>query len=244
MKWFIGLLVWLYPASWRQRYRTEFDALLEEIKPGWHDFFDVFKEALEMHLTIGMLGKHVAVFGVAGALLAAALSFTLRDKYRSEARVTLQNEQGQAAALEGYRAELERLARKALGRDSLMTIIEKQHLYESQRANKSMDEVVEKMRSDIRVVLRSPTSFEVSFDYADGAQAQQTTIDLVGRLIEGHLQFADTSPMRFRLNAAPSRPQTALGPNRAAITAFGLGTGLFVGATVAWFRRLRAQDIV
>src|SRR5947207_15671906 len=113
MKWFVGLLVWLYPASWRQRYRIEFDALLEEIKPGWRDFSDVLKGALEMHLTIGMLGKHVAVFGVAGALLAAALSFTLRDKYRSEALVTLQNEEGQAAALEAYRAELEQLVHTA-----------------------------------------------------------------------------------------------------------------------------------
>src|ERR1700674_5064171 len=113
MKWLMWLIVWLYPASWRHRYRTEFDALLEDISPGWRDFFDVFKGALEMHMTIGMLGKRVAVFGVAGALLAAALSFTMRDKYISEALVTVQNAEGQAAAADSYKGELEQLVRRA-----------------------------------------------------------------------------------------------------------------------------------
>lgn len=114
MKWLIRLIVWLYPLSWRHRYRREFDALLEDIRPGWRDFLDVLKGALEMHLTMGMLGKRVAVFGLAGALLAAALSFTLRDKYLSVGFVTVQNTARQAAAPEAYHSELEQLVRKVL----------------------------------------------------------------------------------------------------------------------------------
>src|SRR5437879_13906613 len=94
MKWLIQLIVCLYPASWRHRYRVELDALLEDIRPGWRDFLDVFIGALEMRMAMGTLGKRVAVLGVAGALLAAPLSFTVRDKYLSEALVTVQNAEG------------------------------------------------------------------------------------------------------------------------------------------------------
>ena len=102
-----------------------------------------------MHLTMGMLGKRVAVFGLAGALLAAALSFTLRDKYLSEALVTVRNAEGQAG-------ELEQLVRKALNRDSLIGIIEKQHLYERERASTPIDAVIDKMRSNISIRCTKP----------------------------------------------------------------------------------------
>jgi len=92
-----------------------------------------------MHMTIGMLGKRVAVFGVAGALLAAALSLTMRDKYISEALVTVQNAEGHPAVLQSYRGELEPLVRRALNRDSLIGIIEKRHLYERERVDTSID---------------------------------------------------------------------------------------------------------
>src|SRR2546429_1070429 len=49
MKWLIRLTVCLYPASWRHRYRTEFDALLEDITPHGRDFLDVFRSARNAH---------------------------------------------------------------------------------------------------------------------------------------------------------------------------------------------------
>jgi len=82
MKRFIRLLVWLYPGCWRRRYRTEFEALLEDIRSGWQDLFNVIRGALEMRMTIGKLGISAAIFGIAGGLVAAALSFTIQNKYR------------------------------------------------------------------------------------------------------------------------------------------------------------------
>ena len=35
------LAVRLYPSWWRQRYETEFEALLDEMKPGWRDILNV-----------------------------------------------------------------------------------------------------------------------------------------------------------------------------------------------------------
>jgi len=234
MKQLIRLIVWLYPLSWRHRYRREFDALLADIRPGWRDFLDVLKGALEMHMTMGMLGKRVAVFGLTGALLAAALSFTLRDKYLSEALVTVSNAAGQAG-------ELEQLVLRALNRDSLIGIIEKQHLYERERMGEPIDAVIDKMRSNITIRLRSPTALEVSFAYPDALRAQNATTDLLGRLIEENA--ASSISTILRLNAPPSM-QGPIWPNRAVITGLGLGAGVFMGALAACLRRPKNQVVV
>jgi hypothetical protein len=214
MKWLMRLIVWLYPASWRHRYGTEFDALLEDIRPGWPDLFDVFKGALEMYMTIGMLGRRVAVFGVAGALLAAAFSLTTRDKYISEALVTVQNAEGQAAAAESHRGELGHLVHRALNRDSLIGIIEKRHLYERERVNTPMDTVIDKMRSDITFRLKSPSALEVSFAYIDPVRAQTATSDLTGKLIEEnlHVTYSPSSSTILRINAPRACRTRLFGP--------------------------------
>ncbi len=36
----------LYPAAWRKRYEVEFDALLEDVEPGWRALFDIIEERL------------------------------------------------------------------------------------------------------------------------------------------------------------------------------------------------------
>jgi hypothetical protein len=64
------ILTWLaarlYPAWWRRRYGAEYDALLEEIRPGWRDLLSVLTGALMMQMrTVNVLA---AVCGVIGAL--------------------------------------------------------------------------------------------------------------------------------------------------------------------------------
>jgi hypothetical protein len=244
MKRLIRLIVWLYPLSWRHRYRRELDALLEDIRPGWRDFLDVFKGALEMHMTMGMLGKRVAVFGLGGALLAAALSFTLRDKYLSVGFVTVQNTASQASAPEAYHSELEQLVRKVLNRGSLIGIIEKQHLYERERIDKPLDTVLDRMRSDITIRLKNRTALEVSFAYPDAVSAQNATSDLLSKLIEENVGPNHTSSIStMRLNAPPSM-QGPIWPNRAVITGLGLGAGVFMGALVACLRRPKSQAVI
>ena len=243
MKWLIRLTVRLYPASWRHRYRTEFDALLEDITPRGRDFLDVFKGALEMHITTGTLGKHVAVFGLAGALLAAALSFTLRDKYVSVGLVTVEKAAGQPEALEANRTELEQLVHRVLNRDSLIGIIDKQHLYESERLHAPIDTVIDKMRSDISIHLQSPEAFEVSFVYPDAVRVKNVTSDLLGKLIDENARPKDNSSTStiLRVNAPPSMPDP-IWPNRPVLTSLGLGAGLLMGLAVAWVRRPKINE--
>jgi hypothetical protein len=242
MKWLIRLTVRLYPASWRHHYRTEFDALLEDIKPRGRDFLDVFAGALKMHMTTGTLGKHVTVFGLAGALLAAALSFTLQDKYISVAVVTMQNAAGQTGALKANRTELEQLVHRVLDRDSLTGITENQHLYEHERAD-TPESVLDRMRSDITIRLKSPTALEVSFAYPEAARAQNVTSDLLGKLIDENARPKTNSSTSaiFRVNAPPSMP-LPFWPNRRVLTSLGFGAGLLMGLAVAWVRRPKINE--
>jgi TonB-like protein len=44
----------LYPATWRDRYAAEFDALLDDISPSLGDLFDVVADVLRVHMTTSM----------------------------------------------------------------------------------------------------------------------------------------------------------------------------------------------
>ncbi|MBI2680819.1 MAG: hypothetical protein HYX25_07420 [Candidatus Solibacter usitatus] len=233
MKRLIRSIVRLYPARWRDRYRTEFDALLDDMSLSWRDLFDVLKGALTMRMSMATLGKSVAAFGVAGALLAGALSFTLRDRYRSEAFLV--------AGRKVEPPELAQFVRMSLSRDSLIGIMEKQHLYARERAKESMDDIIVKMRRDISIAIQGPSSFEVSFDYPDPAQAQQTNAALIGRLMDESVTAGFAG---LRAIEKPSTPQSPNWPNRTVITGLGLNAGILMGAIVAWARRPKTKPVV
>jgi hypothetical protein len=49
MKRWVALAARLYPAAWRARYGQEFEALLEDLEPGWRELADVAGGAVIMH---------------------------------------------------------------------------------------------------------------------------------------------------------------------------------------------------
>jgi len=104
-----------------------------------------------------------------------------------------------------------------------------------------IDAVIDKMRSNITIRLRSPTALEVSFAYQDALRAQNATTDLLGRLIEENA--ASSISTILRLNAPPSM-QGPIWPNRAVITGLGLGAGVFMGALAACLRRPKNEVVV
>ncbi len=80
MKW----LVRIYPASWRKRYKAEFAALLEDVKPNWRTFFDVLKAAIAMQL--GRMNL-VAFAGVAGLLFGLCIFLATPNTYVSKSLI-------------------------------------------------------------------------------------------------------------------------------------------------------------
>src|SRR2546425_490517 len=72
-----------------------------------------------------------------------------RQRYGAE---FVQNEDGQTATLSAYRSELTDVIGQALSQESLLAIMEKENLYQTERANKPMDHVINKMRQSVRIV--------------------------------------------------------------------------------------------
>jgi hypothetical protein len=44
-------LIRLYPGGWRKRYGAEFEAMLEQVPPGWSANFDLFKGSIRMQFS-------------------------------------------------------------------------------------------------------------------------------------------------------------------------------------------------
>ncbi len=75
MKWWMRLIVRLYPRAWRQRYGDELEALIEDAGPGWRVAVDVARGAAMMHLTMGLgsLRQHVRRLAATPAFALTAL---------------------------------------------------------------------------------------------------------------------------------------------------------------------------
>ena len=50
MRNLIRFAAWLYPRRWRERYGVEFDALLDDARPGWRELANVLKGALAIQI--------------------------------------------------------------------------------------------------------------------------------------------------------------------------------------------------
>jgi hypothetical protein len=80
MKRLIRLASWLYPSSWRRRYAREFEALLDDVKPGPRQLFDVLKGAIAMRVRmewsdIMRIGFRIIMWAGAGFLISAGWGF-------------------------------------------------------------------------------------------------------------------------------------------------------------------------
>src|SRR5579885_258210 len=88
MRRWIGWAGALYPRTWRERYASEFEELLNEVEPGWRVFADVVLGALRMHMFRGSLyWKLAATMALAGAFLSTAASFAVSRRYESSTEV-------------------------------------------------------------------------------------------------------------------------------------------------------------
>jgi uncharacterized protein involved in exopolysaccharide biosynthesis len=111
MKWLLRLAVQLYPGWWRQRYGREFEALLDDLKPGWRELSDVIHGALTMQIkTVGTIPVACAL---AGAIVGGIIAIRTPEVFASSATIALKANRESAAAQE-FRVSLER----ALGSSS------------------------------------------------------------------------------------------------------------------------------
>jgi hypothetical protein len=199
MRRWIELAAALYPRSWREEYGEEFRGLLEEVRPSWRVLGNVLRGAVTMQLTRNTNWLKLAgAMGAAGAIAAMAISFTVPRNYVSSAviRMTAQPDPVRPAspqAIEERAADhLAALETDILSRTSLAEIIQKPglDLYKTERYRMPMEDIVEKMRSDIHVEAfpaaseGAPVAVRISFAYPEEATALAVTRELVTRFAE------------------------------------------------------------
>lgn len=247
----------LYPASWRDRYGDEFEAVVDQANPSTRDAADVLKGAVTMRLMTGSFGKTLLICAMAGAMAAFALSFAFQPSYQSEAVISvtlpdneLEKSKGPAAANQAMFDVIETLTQRVLSRNSLTRIVLERGLYPVERTRMPLEDVVEMMRKRISVrIVGSKTShiipaFTVGFVYPDRNVAHDVTASLMSSFIDRNVDTPHTTPIRLQALYAASLPLKPMGFNRWWIATGGLFAGLLAGLTIAFVRRLRRQATV
>jgi hypothetical protein len=240
-----------YPTTWRQRYETEFDALLEDSHSGWKDVADVFCGALMMQISMRSFRSIAATGGLSGLVLAAGIAFSLPNVYVSHAALhmnwnVIEENESETPLHPGdaWNDKLQQLSAEAFSRSSLASIIQRPdlNLYAKERASKLLEDVVERMRQKdiklhVRATNRTSTSFTVAFLYPDPVVAQKTVDALVSKLADANQSLTTrslTSTSRramvsLDLLDPASLPDSAVAPNRWQISFVGLGIGFAAG---------------
>ncbi len=249
----------LYPKRWRARYGDEFEALIEDAGADWRSLADVMKGALKMQLSHWGSGRIITVAAVVGVAIAAAVSFSLPDQWQSQAviKITpLQIEESatQDAINQSMYDRLQSIEQTIESRTVLQTMINNFGLYPRERSREPMEDVIEIMKSRIRIVPiagnasnrgRTIPAIGVSFAYEDRHKAQQVVQDLLSRFMEANVRepyALRNAGERLELLDPPSFPQHALGPNRLLWTGAGLLAGLTGGIILAIALRMRRKS--
>jgi capsular polysaccharide biosynthesis protein len=239
MRPWIKLATRLYPSPWRQRYGNEFQALLEDMNPGWSELFNVFGGAIKMQLTTGATYlKLGAAFAIAGLVVATVASFVIPKEYTSTAVLMIINT-----------TDLAKAEQNVLTRNSLSQIIQDPalQLYPSERSNQPLEDVIEYMRTraiHISVVrdMEPTASIRISFRYTDKKKAQAVVRLLIEKLSEA-FQTVEVSPKMAILDP-PSLPLLATSPKRWVMLTTGLAGGLLVGLIAAVFVKHPRRSLV
>lgn len=250
MKRYIRFASYIYPAAWRRRYATEFDAMLDQLDADWHDVFDTLKGAITMQFTFWNLRTITLTFAVIGVAIAAAVAFGIRNQYQSMSVLRVSFVGGTAQ----ISTRINAIEQEILSRSSLQQMITGLGLYESERREKPIEEIEQDMRTkDIRIkMVRGPQgqpndwmAFSISSVYPDAKLARAVNRQLVTKFIEQNVQLArdGQDPNNMEVLDPPSWPQQPLGPHRVPLILTGLFAGLLLGLIVSYSMRWRIMIV-
>jgi hypothetical protein len=143
---------------------VEFDALLEDINPGWLEFADILRGALTMQMTKATTYLKLAGgLAVAGVIVAAAISLGVSGRYVSSAVIQMTEPQdplrpaSKDALDERVAFQLEEFEQEMLSNTSIEAMIRSLDLYRAERRRVPIGDVAEQMRSrDLRFQWMTP----------------------------------------------------------------------------------------
>jgi polysaccharide chain length determinant protein (PEP-CTERM system associated) len=130
---------------------------------------------------------------VLGAAAAVTVSKRLPNQYRSETLIMLVPQRisdtyVKATVTGGIEDRLATLQDQILSRSRLELIILDLHLYQALRRRLPMEDVVQRMRDDIKIKIEGKESFRVSYVSGEAKTAQTTTARLASLFIEENLR--------------------------------------------------------
>jgi LPS O-antigen subunit length determinant protein (WzzB/FepE family) len=258
-------LIHLYPASWRQRYGEEFQALLEDSAPSLSTFVDLMAGGIKMRLTTPSFPKLALILSLSGLLAAWGISYLVTPTYISSAVLQItpehfDNSVSNTILKQALAQRLGQMQQEILSRTSLSAIITDPglDLYQPERASQPLEDVIQAMlHRDIRIVTSSPpgerraAAFMISFTYRDRIKAQHTVQALIARLQEANLNYAAADQLKltyggFNLDVLdpPSLPVAPARPNRYMIAFYGFGAGFLLALLTAIFLRRRVRPAI
>jgi uncharacterized protein involved in exopolysaccharide biosynthesis len=198
------LFIRLYPRQWRARYGEEFETLIEDTSPGSRVMLDVLKEAIRMQMHVPTFPKLAVILSITGLAAGFALSFLMTPVYISRAEMQLNTFARSSDPGPDLTQRLLQMQQQALNRASLSTIIQDPGLdiYDSERAHMPMENVIERMRRNIRIQMmpsaKENVRFFILFSYQDPEKARATVQALVARFIDANQKTANTDQQRER----------------------------------------------
>ena len=227
----------LYPAAWRERYGEEFDALVEDSRPGWRGLADIARGAVAMRLqTPPSLARAAFWFGLAGLAVAAPLALLWRDTFLSVGVI-------ETPFTEGSRETVARAVQGVMRRDALADLIDRHKLYPDKRDRMPKEDLIELLRRNISISRVTPlrsapgkAAFRVAFEDEDRAMTSAVTRDVMTLVIDEYARQNRSAPSLEVLDGA-SMPQQPVKPNRPVLVFIFIAGGAMLGAMVALIRR-------
>jgi hypothetical protein len=251
MRRITGVLLRIYPASWRERYGGELEALAADAPEGWRTDLDVLKGAVGMRMRLQGAWALLALFLAAGALLGWLSSYLMTPQWEAAAVIMVTPAVIPEGATDNSAANeyILKLANRVTARTSLAAIVNDPHiqLYARERMTQPLEDVLDRMRRDIRVMIMAQTKkklpnsvFRLRFRYSDPAK----TVATVNALIALYKQAsAETTGYYVDVLDVPVLPRMPIFPSRAAFAVAGLTTGLVLALKLLVRRLIPRQPV-
>ena len=177
----------LYPSWWRKRYGDEFNALLDEARPGIGGIPDILKGALAMQFSNP--GNPLRILGLTtllGLVAVAIFGLAMERQFRSTA--TLQTHMPENATLQDTLESLNRMAGQALSSESLTQIADDRDVHpdlaDADRLERMKEEIEVQVISAFPDKQDRPSAFAISFSHSDRNVANGVVQDLTSRFLD------------------------------------------------------------
>lgn len=173
------------------------------------DSYSVPRRALDVEDYIDIARRHKGwIFGplFAGLVASVVIAFLWPDTYVSSATIKVNPQQVpemyvQSNVNQMMSDRISSIAQTVLSRPVLTSIITTHGLYPRDQQKKPMEDIVEEMRSDIKIsnVMNVASqqnkvpAFQIAFAYVDRRKAQAVVNDLVGKFIDTNLRERSTA---------------------------------------------------